>query len=307
MLGLLSDALRGPAQARAAHGQALKAGPSLAAGVRQLQALCPADPAGDTAAPIFLLSAGWRSGSTMLQRLIMSDRRVLIWGEPYDECGLIQALAQGMQAFRPGWPPKEYFYDGTPPDQLTGEWIANLFPSLADWRRGQRALLDAMFSEPAQRAGAARWGIKEVRLTADHCHYLRWLYPHARFVFLYRDPLEAYRSYSRYGRSWYDVFPGRPVFTPTQFGRHWRLLMEGYLQEAKALDALLVKYEDLVAGRVALDELDRQLDIRVDRGVLQRKVGSSERGGEKVRVNALERWLLRRAVGPAAAQLGYTW
>jgi hypothetical protein len=41
--------------------------------------------------------------------------------------------------------------------------------------------------------------------------------------------------------------------------------------------------------------------------VLTKKVGSSERGGEKVQVNALERWLLRRAVGPVAVQLGYAW
>ena len=70
--------------------------------MRQLQALCPppADPADD--APIFLLSAGWRSGSTMLQRLLMSDPGVLIWGEPYDECGLVQALAGCAKAFRPG-------------------------------------------------------------------------------------------------------------------------------------------------------------------------------------------------------------
>jgi hypothetical protein len=41
--------------------------------------------------------------------------------------------------------------------------------------------------------------------------------------------------------------------------------------------------------------------------VLTEKVGSSERGGEKAQVNALERWLLKRAVGPVAAQLGYDW
>jgi hypothetical protein len=39
---------------------------------------------------------------------------------------------------------------------------------------------------------------------------------------------------------------------------------------------------------------------------MARKVGSSERGGEIAHVNALERWMLRRAVGPAASALGYT-
>lgn len=307
MLQTIQTAFKGPAQARAQHRQALRQEPDVMAGVAQLQKLCPADATNDPEAPIFLLSAGWRSGSTLLQRLIMSDSRVLIWGEPYDECGLIQALAGSMKAFRPGWPPQEYFYDGTPPDQLSGEWIANLFPSLEDWRTSQRALFDAMFSDPAKRAGAARWGIKEVRLDAAHCTYLRWLYPKARFVLLYRNPLEAYRSYCRYGRSWYDTFPDRPVFTPTAFGAHWRALMEGFLRDAKALDALLIRYEDLVSGRTPLDELERYLDIDIDRSVLKAKVGTSERGGKKVPVNALERWLLRRAVGPVAGEMGYVW
>ena len=307
MLQMLSDAFRGPAQARAAHRQALRQGPGILPGVQQLQTVCPADGTDDPEAPIFLLSAGWRSGSTLLQRLIMSDSRVLIWGEPYDECGLIQALAESMKAFRPGWPPQEYFYDGTPPNQLSGEWIANLFPSLEDWRKGQRVLFDTMFAAPAKRAGAARWGIKEVRLDAEHCAYLRWLYPNARFVFLYRNPLEAYRSYCRYGRSWYDTFPDSPVFTPTAFGTHWRKLMQGFLKDAKALDALVIRYEDLVAGLTPLDELEAYLNITIDRTVLKAKVGTSERGGEKARVNALERWLLRRAVAPVAEALGYKW
>ena len=307
MLQVLIDAFKGPAQARAAHHQALKLGPGIGLGMRELQALCPppADPADDT--PIFLLSAGWRSGSTMLQRLLMSDPGVLIWGEPYDECGLIQALAGCAKAFRPGWPPKDYFYDGRATDQLTGEWIANLFPGLEDWRRGQRALFDTMFAEPARRAGARRWGIKEVRLTSEHAFYLRWLYPNAKFLLLYRHPMEAYRSYSSFGRNWYDLFPDRPMFTPGEFGEHWRRLMQGYLDDAAALGAMLVKYEDLAAGAMPLDAIDVYLGIATDPAVMARKVRGTAQAVEKGQVNALERWLLARRAGSLSRRLGYEW
>lgn len=307
MLQSLSDAFRGPAQARAAHRQALRQGPGITLGVEQLQTLCPADGTHDPEAPIFLLSAGWRSGSTLLQRLIMSDRNVLIWGEPYDECGLIQALAETTKAFRAGWPPSDYYYDGTPPNELSGNWIANLFPALEDLRKGHRALFDATFAQPAKAAGATRWGIKEVRLGSEHSLYLRWLYPKARFLFLYRNPLDAYRSYCRYGRSWYDTFPDKPVFTPMTFGSHWRNLMEGYLRDSSELGAFMVRYEDLIAGKAHLDEIENYLGIQIDRTILNAKVGSSERGGQKAKVSRLEKWLLKRAVSPVAEQMGYQW
>lgn len=307
MLQYLTAALGGTTKARAAHRQALAQNPSILTGIRQLQAICSAVDANDHEEPIFLLSAGWRSGSTLLQRLIMSDSNVLIWGEPYDECGMIQSLAGAMKAFRHDWPPADYFYDGTPPGELSGNWIANLFPSPDDLRKGHRALFDTMLSEPAKKAGATRWGIKEVRLDIGHAFYLRWLYPKARFVFLYRNPLDAYRSYSRYGRNWYDTWPDEPVFTPTAFGRHWRELMAGFLAESKELGALVIRYEDLVAGRVSLDELEQHLNIRIDRSILKDKVGSSERGGEKAWVSRLEKWLLKRAVSPVADELGYKW
>jgi len=306
MFSLIQTALKGPAQARAQHRQLLRRYSGISGGLAALGNMAP-PPRDDATSPIFLLSAGWRSGSTLLQRLVMSDKRVLIWGEPYDECGPIQAMAQTVKAFRPDWPPMEYFYDGTPPNQLSSEWIANLFPSLMDWRLGQRALFDTMFAQPARAAGAKRWGIKEVRLGADHCAYLRWLYPNAKFLLLYRNPLEAYRSYCRYGRSWYYTFPDRPVFTATLFGTYWRELMKGFLKYATQLNAQLVRYEDIVSGKLQLTEIDQYLDIQMDYGVLQSKIGSSERGGKKLQLNRLERWLLKRAVTPVSQELGYEW
>ena len=38
------------------------------------------------------------------------------------------------------------------------------------------------------------------------------------------------------------------MFTPHGFGAHWRQLMQGFLADAEALGAMLVKYEDLAAG-----------------------------------------------------------
>jgi hypothetical protein len=306
MIRIIQTALKGPAQARAQHRQLTQGYTGIAGGLATLEASYSA-PEDDTVAPIFLLSAGWRSGSTLLQRLVMSDKRVLIWGEPYDECGPIQAMADTLKAFRPDWPPAEYYYDGTPPGQLTGSWVANLFPAPDALWRAHRAFHDTLFDAPASQAGAARWGIKEVRLGIEHARYLRWLYPKARFVLLYRHPLDAYRSYCRYGRSWYDVFPDRPMFTPTAFGTHWRRLMEGYLEGAESIGAMLLRYEDLIGPTPPLAELDAYLGIQTDHGVLTKKVGSSERDGKKAQVNALERWLLKRAVGPIAAQLGYDW
>jgi len=307
MLRHLISALYGLPQARAAHRSALSARPDITSGVERLQSALPSAETADEEEPIFLLSAGWRSGSTLLQRLLMSDSRVLIWGEPYDECGVIQALANTTKPFRADWPPAEYYYDGRPPSDLTSEWIANLFPALENVRSGHRALLDKMFAEPARRAGVPRWGIKEVRLGIEHGVYLRWLYPRARFVLLYRNPLDAYRSYARYGRSWYDTFPDRPIFTPTAFGRHWRRLMQGFVTDAKRLDALLVRYEDLIGERPPLEEIEAHLGVKVNPLVLKHEVAGSDRSSRPAKVTRLEKWLLRRAVSPIAANLGYKW
>jgi hypothetical protein len=311
LLEYLTSALAGPRLARAEHAKSLASRPSVESGVTELNRLAGDRSVEDPESPVFLLSAGWRSGSTLLQRLIMSDPRVLLWGEPFDECGVIQAMAGTVKAFRSGWPPADYYlshHGSAKPGELADDWIANLFPAVDDLRRGHRAFFEATFAAPALRTGARRWGIKEVRLSAEHAYYLAWVYPQAKFLFLYRNPLDAYQSYCRYGRNWYDTWPDRPVFTPDAFGRHWRDLTAGFLAAERKLGARLVRYEDLVAGDEALlAAIEKHLELKLDRSVLGKKIGSSERGGAQAWVSRLEKRLLRGAVGPLAEELGYRW
>ena len=140
---------------------------------------------------------------------------------------------------------------------------------------GHRALFVSMFADPAKRAGASRWGIKEVRLGIEHAYYLRWLYPKARFLFLYRNPLASYQSYVGFGRDCYYTWPDRPVFTPTAFGSLWRQLMEGFLRNNETVGRMLVRYEDLTKRDYVIRKIEDYLTICIDRSLLDTKVGGS--------------------------------
>jgi hypothetical protein len=164
-----------------------------------------------------------------------------------------------------------------------------------------------MFAEPAKRAGAQYWGIKEVRLGSDHCAYIRWLFPKAKFIFLYRNPLDAYRSYSVYGRNWYNTFPNKPIFTPIAFGKHWKSLMEGFLRDATKLNALVINYEDLVCENTQIEKIEAHLNITINRNVIKNKVGGFQKREKITDINWLEKQLLKYAVSPIAQKIGYKW
>ena len=259
-----------------------------ALGVRQLQALCPppADP--DDEAPIFLLSAGWRSGSTMLQRLLMSDPGVLIWGEPYDECGLMQALAGCAEGLPPRLAAGRLLLRRPPPDELTGEWVANLFPSLEDWRRGQRALFDTMFAEPAQtrrgtalghQGGAADGGARALPALAVPEREVPAAVPAPAgglpLVLQLRTQLVRHCS------------PTGRCSRPRGFGAHWRRLMEGFLDDADALGRDAGQVRGPGGGHGGAGPIDAYLGIATDHGVMARKVRGTRRPARRA---VLTRW-----------------
>ncbi|MFQ5745732.1 MAG: sulfotransferase [Gemmatimonadota bacterium] len=291
---------------RRRHRKLLRSVPSIPEAIEIIESRweMPADAPPDR--PIFILSAGWRSGSTLLQRLITSAEGVMIWGEPFAHSDFIRRLAESLRAFRPGDPPDHFFLEDLKAREATEasrEWIANLYPHPVHVLRAHRAFMMSLFATPAEREGYPRWGLKEVRLDIDHAAWLRWLFPEARFLFLYRNPYRAYRSY-RVFRNWYDRWPAQPVLTPGHFGRHWRALVEGFLSGAEAVGGLLVPYEDLCSGRLPVETLENFLELELDRGVLDRRVPGRARGALDP-IPRSERRILRRAVEPVASRLGY--
>ena len=124
-----------------------------------------------------------------------------------------------------------------------------------------------------EKYGKSRWGFKEVRLTIDHARYLKWLFPNAKFIFVYRNLFDAYRSWR--GNIWGSTWPGYYSNSPTAFARHWKLLLSGFLNGYKEVDGILVKFEDLVSGNFPLQRIADHLGVsRVDSLVLEKKIGS---------------------------------
>jgi len=97
----------------------------------------------DSQAPIFLLCTGWRAGSTLLQRILVTDPTLLLWGEPLSEMTLVPRIAEMVSH---SLSPRDLglWYDQR---ELTSyllptTWIASLSPPGDDFRLALRRLFD---------------------------------------------------------------------------------------------------------------------------------------------------------------------
>jgi hypothetical protein len=254
------------------------------------------------AAPVFVLAAGWRSGSTLLQRLLFPE--CFVWGEPLGHALPVAGLSEPLRAITPHWPQPHFFYQGEPPDRLAERFVANLYPSMADWVRAQQAWFREWLERPALAAGSPRWGLKEVRLTIDDARYLHWLFPRAKFLFLHRNPFDAWRSFvarRNLGWKWFYRWPDQPL-TVELYGRLWREQVSGFVAGHDDVGGLLVRYDDLVAGR--LDPIQDYLGFPLNWKALE--LNPSDAGPrQSADLSADEHDALLREVGDWAERLGY--
>lgn len=256
-------------------------------------------------APVFLFSPTWRSGSTLVQRLVMSTGEIWMWGEVYTQAEPLQQMMGMFRPFREDFPDPGLFAE---PERaagdLTGDWIARLSPRTRHLMEAHRSYWDRFCAQPARERGYPRWGLKAVNLPVDYPVYLKRLYPDARLVFLVRNPYRAWLSYRRWA-DWYASFPDDPVFTVQRFARMWSEHAGQFLRYAAgAEDALLIRFEDLVRGGEVLEELSDHIGSRVDPAILDRKVAGTE-AGRASSTTVAERLVLRRITGRPAEELGY--
>ena len=262
----------------------------------------------DAIKPVFILSAGWRSGSTLLQRLVVSSREVAIWGEPIGEAAVILRLACMLTAFTKEWPPKAFHELDADLTDIASSWIANLTPKMDSFRLAHRNFFHNWLGRPANTIfGVDRWGLKEVRLTIDHARYLKWLFPDARFLFIYRNPYEAYRSWK--GNGWYSPWTRYNTRSPIAFTRHWKLLLKGFFDGYMDVDGMVIKFEDLVGGKASLAAIAEHIGVEgLDGGILEQKVPAPK--GKRTRhyetVTAIDRMAIALTAGSLMKRAGYS-
>lgn len=304
-LRVVLRAFLGPRHARRLHRYYLENARTIKAGLDVIASRWPMLVSKSDAAPIFIFSAGWRSGSTLLQRMILASNEVFMWGEPYRHSSIIDSLGKQVRAITYKNPGDGSFVKGFGGSDLSRQWVANLYPEMESFLDAHVQFFECLFARPLAEARATRWGIKEVALTVDHAHYLKWLFPNARFVFLLRNPYDSYRSYRQWA-AWYKTWPAEPVFTPSAFGRLWRSLAQDYNANHAQVGGLLLRYEQLAAPETC-ELLRNYLECEVaDPRALPRIDRPAYDGRSRpMWMPKIERALLRRQIEPTASSCGY--
>src|SRR4030042_4385095 len=150
--------------------------------------------------PIFIFSAGLRSGSTLLQRMITASGEALIWGE---SGGALQCFADAARRYEQmlgaGDIHCAYGFGGHGAGEFkrfvesgkegVHKWIACMNPPEHEITNAFRRMFELLYADTALKLGYKRWGVKEVVAGVDTAQFLRMLYPEAKFLFLVRNPI----------------------------------------------------------------------------------------------------------------------
>ncbi len=282
-----------------------KHAPSVRQALDAIQTRWPIQLETDDENPIFILASGWRSGSTLLQRIVNSDDTIMLWGEPFPDSNFVQNMAESLRPFQGNYPPdynflqSDNFAENDTP--LSRRWIANLYPNFEDFYHAHREFFIRLYGTPARQQQCDRWGFKEVRLTVEHALYLKWLFPNAKFLFLYRNPYDAYRSCYNW-RNLYMHWPDEEVCSPEQFGFCWVKQVTGFLNSYQNVDGYLIKYEGLCSQKEPISNIASYLNASLKDDILEGRIGSSN--DQKFPPGYLLK-RLEKIVAPVAKPLGY--
>lgn len=255
----------------------------------------------DEEAPVFLLATGWRTGSTLLQRILVTDPNLIMWGEPHGDLDIINRLGELVAGFGRDIAPDSVILTQRTKN-MSGEWIANLYPRTSVIRQAMQSMVYDWLAQPAKELGYTRWGMKEVRLGYDEAALLLWLFPKAKFAVITRNPYDSYRSAMQLGALW-ERWPDRLVNDAYAYGRLWNRLALSWKSAASDFPLRLYRLEDVTSAGVDFQDLASfcNLDLKPE-AAIGKKVGSAR---SDVALSFIDKIFLDRATKPARDWLRY--
>jgi hypothetical protein len=192
-------------------------------------------------APLLVLAAGQRCGSTLIQRLLSSHPQVLIWGEHAGQLRQLLAVGERLRAWT-----ADYGDPGRLGFARAGyqSFMANMTPEAGRIEQATRAYLDQLFAQPAAELGKPIWGFKEVRYGLAEASAVHQLFPDCRVLHIVRDPRDVLRSLDVWERA-----GGWPRSDTEVVVADWKRVAASFWTGQTELPEWLlrVRYEDLVA------------------------------------------------------------
>ncbi len=242
----------------------------------------------DDTAPLLILAAGQRCGSTLIQRLLCSHPRVRIWGE---HVGQLRPVLTAVRRLRL-WA-ETNGRAGRNELAASGHqgFLANLTPECSHIDEACVSFIETLFAKPAHHVGRPIWGFKEVRYGLPDVLMLRELFPRLRVIQVVRDPRDVLRSLDEWERQ-----PGWSRLNTELSLHNWLSVADSFI--TAGTDPYLrsfilpVRYEDLVSftdwwTKAIAEHCDLDADL-LDKSVFDKWVHNVGRRGQADRT--LREW-----------------
>ena len=253
--------------------------------------------------PVFIFAACWRTGSTLLQRILNSSDQLMIWGEP----GYLDLMRRVYDMLTRQTANQEQVWDTLQKTGFSDQWLPNLAPRREWTREALREFFQRLYFTNATsvKPTCRGWGMKEVRAGAiGNAEFLHRLFPDARFVFLFRHPVSCFESViaSQFYRNFAD-----PLY-PMKVYRENLDNVLALRQTPPAYAWHSLRYEDMIGPErtAVLDELFDFIGVSrppaTESVITGRKLGGSH---NKVPLTDDLRAQLVALMGDGPAQLGY--
>lgn len=220
-------------------------------------------------APVLVFAPCWRCGTTLVQRLLNSSGRIVIYGEDQYLLNMIATTWQLAHDRRMHQSSLRTFLKGN-----TETWSNAVLPNPAEYAE---CAVDSFHRQLrrhqdwSESNGFARWGFKSPLQEAELVRMAAELMPGARIIFVYRNPYEVASS-AKARRFVADAHELRAL------ARRWSRNVTWFLESglADTSNVLSLRYEHLIQDRrdgVALiEEFCGVEGIRAD--VFERKINA---------------------------------